>query len=268
MVNYVRKSGEGMSETAIQTINVSVAYGNHVALEGATVDIPKGTRTAILGPNGAGKSTLIKGVLGLEPIRSGSVCILGETEELKKVISQKVAYVPQLSTINWQFPATIYDIVMMGRFCHIIHPLKKPSKKDKEIVMEAIEKMKLTHLVNRSITELSGGERKRVFLARAIAQDAEIYLMDEPLASVDIQTEHIIMDLLKQFQREGKTSIVVHHDLNTVSQYFDFIVWVNKTVIASGPMEAVMTEQYYHKAYQSVFKQDIKFRMDQGNVGE
>lgn len=236
-------------KSALELTNVSVNYGSVSALEGVHLTIPQGSRTAIVGPNGAGKSTLMKSILGLETLRSGKISLLGKEENLAKLIQQKVAYIPQSSQVNWQFPATVFEIVLMGRFAHIKGILKRPSKLDKEIAQAALEKMNLQDLAHRQIDQLSGGQRQRVFIARALAQEAELYLMDEPLAGIDRLTETIIMDTLKEFQKEGKTSIVIHHDLTSLSTYFDYLVWVNRRVIASGSMESTLTTEHYQEAY-------------------
>ncbi len=235
-------------ESAIRVQDLTVRYGDILALSDVHLRIPKGSRCAIVGPNGAGKSTLFKAILGLEKSQ-GQREILGQTENLDKVIEQTIAYIPQAADVNWQFPATVYDIVMMGRFAKIKGWFKKPSEKDKAVVADALKTMALEDLENRQIDQLSGGQRQRVFIARALAQEAEIYLMDEPLAGVDIQTEKIIMDTLKQFQQEGKTSIVIHHDLHSLTTYFDHLVWVNKGLVAAGPIDQVLTTTNYQKAY-------------------
>lgn len=240
-----------MREFAVRTNNLEVHYNQVVVLEATTVAIPKGSRCAIVGPNGAGKSTLFKSLLGFEKARSGTVEILGQSENLSQVIATKVAYIPQSSQVNWQFPATVFDIVMMGRYPHIKNCLKRPSSKDKEIVFKSLEKMDLLNLQERQISELSGGQRQRVFIARALAQEAELYLMDEPLAGIDIKTEEMIMTILKEFQEHGKTSVVIHHDLTTLETYFDHLVWLNRGIVASGALSDVLTQENYQKTYQS-----------------
>ena len=240
-------------QLACKVTNLSVQYDNHVAaLTDVNLAIPTGVRAAIIGPNGAGKSTLFKSILGFEKAKTGSIELLGQTEQLNEVISKHIAYIPQLSTVNWQFPATVFDVALMGRYPHIHSWLKKPNKIDKELTEHALEKMKLIDLKDRHITELSGGQKQRVFIARALAQDASLYLMDEPLAGIDIQTEEIIMNTLKQFQQEGKTSIVIHHDLNTVPTYFDYVLFLNKTIIAEGLVTDVFTKENYQTTYQTV----------------
>ncbi|MGT2757342.1 metal ABC transporter ATP-binding protein [Streptococcus ovuberis] len=237
-----------METTALAVKDLSVTYGAITALDNITLEIPVGSRCAIVGPNGAGKSSLFKAVLGLEN-RQGSVSLLGQDQQLGSLIEQSVAYVPQANAVNWQFPARVYDIVMMGRFAKMKGWFKKTTPKDREVVEKSLETMALLDLQERQIDQLSGGQRQRVFIARALAQEAELYLMDEPLAGVDVKTEMIIMDTLKQFQKQGKTSIVVHHDLHTLETYFDYLVWINKFVVAAGPMGDVLTRENYQMAY-------------------
>lgn len=226
-----------------------MSYGAVAALEDVTVAIPAGTRTAILGPNGAGKSTFMKALLGLEKLQKGQIELLGQTGNLEKTITQQVAYIPQSSYVNWQFPATVFEIVLMGRYAHRKGLFKLPTKLDKELTERALERMNLQDLRHRQIEQLSGGQRQRVFIARALVQGADLYLMDEPLAGVDQLTETIIMDTLKEFQAEGKTSIVIHHDLTSVGRYFDHLVWLNRHVVASGAMAETLTTHYYQQTY-------------------
>lgn len=230
--------------------DLSVIYNNGVkALDLVNLEIPKGKRVAILGPNGAGKSTLVKSILQLEKYQTGTITLLNETKNIQSLIKTKVAYIPQKNTINTQFPTTVLDVVTMGRYAYISNWLKKPSKYDKHLALNALEKMELSHLKNRHITELSGGQQQRVFIARALVQEAELFIMDEPLAGVDIKTEEIIMQTLKEFQQDNKTSIVIHHDLHTVKNYFDYVVWLNKTILNYGEVEQSFTDEWYQKTY-------------------
>ena len=239
-------------ETAITIKGLSVSYQSTVALKDLNLIIPKGSRTAVVGPNGAGKSTLFRSILQLETLNEGNIAIFDEKgQELKRTMN-KIAYIPQTTQVNWQFPATVFDIVLMGRYPLISHWLKRPRQKDKEATLQALEKMDLLDLRKRQIDQLSGGQRQRVFLARAIAQEAELYLMDEPLAGVDIKTEQKIMDILCDFQAEGKTSVVIHHDIQSLATYFDYLVWLNKKVIAQGPIEQVLTRDNYQRTYHSL----------------
>lgn len=238
-----------LEKYVLEMQDVTVSYGEVSALEQVNLTIPRGGRVAIVGPNGAGKSTLMKAVLGLETLESGRIVLFGESDCSPVTIARRVAYIPQSSQVNWQFPATVFEIVLMGRFAHIKGLFKRPTAYDKELVEAALEKMNLQDLRHRQIDQLSGGQRQRVFIARALVQEADLYLMDEPLAGVDQLTEGIIMDTLKEFQQACKTSMVIHHDVTTLETYFDHLVWLNRHVIASGPMKEVLTSQHYQEAY-------------------
>lgn len=238
-----------LEKNVLDMQDVTVSYGEVSALEQVNLTIPQGRRVAIVGPNGAGKSTLMKAVLGLETLQSGRISLFGEAAMSPATIARRVAYIPQSSQVNWQFPATVFEIVLMGRFAHIKGLFKRPTAHDKQLVEAALEKMNLEDLRHRQIDQLSGGQRQRVFIARALVQEADLYLMDEPLAGVDQLTEGIIMDTLKEFQAAGKTSMVIHHDVTTLEAYFDHLVWLNRRVVASGPLEQVLTSQHYQAAY-------------------
>lgn len=234
-----------MSEYAISTKNLSVAYNDKPVIWKLNIDVEKGSRTAIVGPNGAGKSTLIKAVMQLIKPVSGKSYIAGSTH---KSALKQVAYVPQKGEVNWDFPATVFDVVLMGRYVHK-GLFKRPDKKDKVLALAALETMKMTQFKDRQISELSGGQRQRVFLARAIAHDASIYIMDEPLQGIDITTEKLIISTMKKLQAEGKTFLVVHHNLTTVPDYFNRVIILNKEIIADGPVEEVWTEENINAAY-------------------
>ncbi|HBV24151.1 MAG TPA: peptide transporter [Jeotgalicoccus sp.] len=234
-----------MSEYAVSTKNLSVAYSDKPVIWKLNINVEKGSRTAIVGPNGAGKSTLIKAVMKLIKPVSGASFIDGSTH---KSALKKVAYVPQKGEVNWDFPATVFDVVLMGRYVHK-GLFKRPDKKDKDIAAAALETMKMTQYKDRQISELSGGQRQRVFLARAIAHNASIYIMDEPLQGIDITTEKLIISTMKKLQAEGKTFLVVHHNLNTVPDYFNRVIILNKEIIASGPVEEVWTKENINAAY-------------------
>lgn len=233
-----------MSQPLIQVRDLTMAYHDKPVIWDVDLDIPQGSRTAIIGPNGAGKSTLLKGILGLESLLAGEVLIKSKNA---KELLKDIAYIPQTSSVNWNFPTTVEDVVLMGRYVHLGW-LKRPSKYDREIADAALEEIGLYEFKHRQIAQLSGGQRQRTFIARAIAQQADIYMMDEPLAGVDKRTEAIIIDFLERSQSEGKTSIVVHHDLNTLSSYFDYLVILNKELIASGPLDQVFTKQNLEEA--------------------
>lgn len=233
-----------MDDIIIKVEDLSIAYDDKPVLWDNDIDIVKNSRTAIIGPNGAGKSTLIKGILGLKKKLSGKVSIMGkDIGEVKK----EIAYIPQSSSVNWDFPTTVIDVVLMGRYVHLGW-IKRPAKSDLKLAEKALEKIGMLEFKDRQISQLSGGQKQRVFIARAIAQDATIYFMDEPLAGVDNKTENVIIDFLKEAQKKGKTSVVVHHDLNTVKDYFDHIVILNKRVVAQGKVEDVFNRENLKKA--------------------
>ena len=220
----------------IHVEDMTVAYQHQPVLWDCDVSIPKGAIAAIVGPNGAGKSTLLKGMLGLLPVISGSVLIDGNPFKKEK---HRVAYIPQTSSVNWSFPTTVLDVVLMGRYIHLGW-ISRPKNKDKEMALSAIERMGLLEYKDRQISQLSGGQKQRVFIARAIAQNADIYFMDEPLAGVDKVTEGIIFSFLKECQKEGKTSLIVHHDLKTLREHFNYIVLLHRRIIAEGPMDEIL----------------------------
>lgn len=239
-----------MEEYAIKIENMTVAYDAEPVLWNINVGFEKGRMTAIIGPNGAGKSTLIKSALGLEKRISGEVLfsVAGERYRPYNEIKTEVAYVPQNSSVYWDFPTTVIDVVLMGRYGRLGW-FKRPKQEDKEIAEEMLEKVGMSTFKNRQISQLSGGQRQRVFLARALCQQAEIYVLDEPLAGVDIKTEAIIIELLQELVREGKSVIVVHHDLDTVEDYFDDVVFLNQEVVEHGPVAEVFTDENIEKTY-------------------
>lgn len=225
--------------------DLTIAYNDKPVLWDCNAKIVDNSRTAIIGPNGAGKSTLLKGILGLQKRISGKISIMGESVHKVK---KEIAYIPQASSVNWDFPTTVIDVVLMGRYVHLGW-VKRPTKEDKEIAKSALEKIGMYEYKDRQISQLSGGQRQRVFIARAIAQDAHIYFMDEPLAGVDKVTEKVIIDFLKETQSKGRTSIVVHHDLNTIEEYFDHIIILNKKIVAQGRVEDVFTKENVNSVY-------------------
>lgn len=233
-----------MENIIVKVEDLTIAYHDKPVLWDNDVNIVKNSITAIIGPNGAGKSTLIKGILGLQKKLSGEVKIMGEP---LKNVKKQINYIPQASAVNWDFPTTVRDVVLMGRYVHLGW-IKRPTKKDIEIADKAIERIGMSEFRDRQISQLSGGQRQRVFIARAIAQDAEIYFMDEPLAGVDKVTEKVIIDFWKEEQKKGKTIIVVHHDLSTIKEYFDHIVIMNKIVVAEGKVSDVFTKENLEKA--------------------
>lgn len=231
----------------IKVEDMTVAYTAKPVLWDVDLDIPRAILMAIVGPNGAGKSTLIKAMLDLIKPVSGSVLFNGKSyKENRKYIG----YVPQSESVDWDFPANVLDVVLMGRYGELGW-FKRPGKKDKELAINALERVGMEGLSNRQISQLSGGQKQRIFLARALVQDADIYFMDEPFKGVDAKTEVAIVKLLKELRDRGKTLIVVHHDLQTVKEYFDWVVLLNRQIIKAGPVEEVFTDENLNKTYRS-----------------
>lgn len=223
---------------AIEIRNLTVAYGENIALENLNLDIEAGSLMALVGPNGAGKSTLIKTILKFLKQITGEIKINGKT----------LAYVPQRNSVDWDFPTTLFDVVEMGCYGRV-GLFKRVSKEEKQKVLKAIEQVGMLDFKDRQISELSGGQQQRAFIARALVQEADIYLMDEPFQGVDSTTEKSIVDILKKLKSEGKTLIVVHHDLQTVPTYFETVTFINKSVIASGKVKEVFIQENIDMAY-------------------
>lgn len=231
----------------IKVEDMTVAYQIKPVLWDIDLSVPKGVLMAIVGPNGAGKSTLIKAMLDLIKPISGSVLF----NNLPYASQRKhIGYVPQRGSVDWDFPTTVLDVVLMGRYGHIGW-FKRPNSKDKSLAIDALKKVGIEDFASRQISQLSGGQQQRVFLARALVQDADLYFMDEPFQGVDAKTERAIIDLLKEMRANGKTVVVVHHDLQTVPEYFDWVTLLNTQIIASGPVSEVFTEENLKKAYRS-----------------
>lgn len=223
---------------AIEIRNLTVAYGENIALENLNLDVEAGSLMALVGPNGAGKSTLIKTILKFLKQITGEIKINGKT----------LAYVPQRNSVDWDFPTTLFDVVEMGCYGRV-GLFKRVNKEEKQKVLKAIEQVGMLDFKDRQISELSGGQQQRAFIARALVQEADIYLMDEPFQGVDSTTEKSIVDILKKLKLEGKTLIVVHHDLQTVPTYFETVTFINKSVIASGKVKEVFTQENIDMAY-------------------
>ena len=223
---------------AIEIRNLTVAYGENIALENLNLDVETGSLMALVGPNGAGKSTLIKTILKFLKQITGEIKINGKT----------LAYVPQRNSVDWDFPTTLFDVVEMGCYGRV-GLFKRVNKEEKQKVLKAIEQVGMLDFKDRQISELSGGQQQRAFIARALVQEADIYLMDEPFQGVDSTTEKSIVDILKKLKSEGKTLIVVHHDLQTVPTYFETVTFINKNVIASGKIKEVFTQENIDMAY-------------------
>ncbi|MBU2913068.1 metal ABC transporter ATP-binding protein [Reichenbachiella agariperforans] len=229
----------------LEVHDLTVTYSRKPVLWGVDMTLPKGSLVGVIGPNGAGKSTLIKAIMGLIPLSSGWVELFGSPlDDVRK----KVSYVPQKESVDWDFPASVRDVVVMGRYAKV-GLFKRPRKADYEAADYAIAQVKMTEFANRQISQLSGGQQQRVFLARALAQNADLYFMDEPFAGVDAATEKAIIGILKQMSAQGKTVIVVHHDLQTVTKYFDWVVQLNTRLVASGPVEEVFTQELLQETY-------------------
>lgn len=229
----------------IELHNVSVAYQQRPVLWNIDYTLPSGKLTGVIGPNGSGKTTMLKSMMQLVPLTSGYIKIFGK--DLQEV-REKVSYVPQRGSVDWDFPASVMDVVLMGR-ARPGNLFQRYSAADKEIAMECIHKVKLENFIKRQISQLSGGQQQRVFLARALAQQAEIYLMDEPFVGVDTSTEQAILDILNEMKKQGKSILVVHHDLQTVRQYFDWVILLNTRLVASGPTEEVFQSQLINETY-------------------
>lgn len=238
-----------MTTTATNPIisakGVSVSYDQKRVLANIYLDIEAGNIYGVVGPNGAGKSTLFKALLGLIETDSGTVLVKGkDIAESRKT----VVYVPQKNDVDWSFPATVFDIVMMGRYPHK-RLFQRINASDKQKVVEALQEVGIEHLRDRQIGELSGGQQQRVFLARALCQEADVFFLDEPFVGVDMTTEEKIMQILKRLAKEGKTLLVVHHDLSTVTEYFDKVILLNQRLIAYGDVETTFTDENITKAY-------------------
>lgn len=226
---------------AIEIKNLTVAYGENIALEDLNLNIEVGSLMALVGPNGAGKSTLIKTILKFLKQITGEI----------KINAKTLAYVPQRNSVDWDFPTTLFDVVEMGCYGRV-GLFKRVRKEEKQKVLKAIEQVGMLEFKDRQISELSGGQQQRAFIARALVQEADIYLMDEPFQGVDSTTEKSIVEILKQLKAEGKTIIVVHHDLQTVPAYFESVALINKAVIVSGKVSEVFTSENIDVTYRKI----------------
>ncbi|USB31906.1 metal ABC transporter ATP-binding protein [Paenibacillus sp. YPG26] len=234
-----------MKESPLIIQNLSVAYQKKPVLRDISFEVPEGQLIGIIGPNGAGKSTLIKAALGLLPRLSGEVLIYGKPYSQQR---HQTGYVPQRESIDWDFPTSALDVVMMGRYGHLGW-FKRPGREERRIAMECLAKVGMTEYADRQISQLSGGQQQRIFLARALAQEANLYFMDEPFVGVDAATEKAIITLLNELKQQRKTVLVVHHDLNTVKEYFDWVVLLNVNLVAAGPVEETFTADLLQRTY-------------------
>ncbi|CAN5250839.1 metal ABC transporter ATP-binding protein [soil metagenome] len=229
----------------IEVHDLTVSYDKKPVLWNVDFTIPGGALVGIIGPNGAGKSTLIKAIMGLLPLSSGYAHLFGE--KLNDV-RKRISYVPQRESVDWDFPACVMDIALMGRYGQR-GLFKRITPEDRSIARQALEQVHMLEFANRQIGQLSGGQQQRVFLARALAQQADLYFMDEPFAGVDAATEGAIIELLKELKAQGKTILVVHHDLQSASEYFDWILLLNTRLVASGPAAEILTPTLLQETY-------------------
>lgn len=225
--------------------NLTISYNKKPAIKGVNLNIDSGSVIGIIGPNGAGKSTLLKGILGLLPFDTGEVRIFGKKiEESRK----RISYIPQREQFDWDFPINVENVVMMGRYAHL-PVVGFPKHGDKAIVAGVLKKVEMDKYSTRQIRQLSGGQQQRVFLARALAQESDVYFLDEPFVGVDAKTEKAIFSLMKELKEAGKTILVIHHDLGKVLEYFDKLIMVNQTLIAYGDAKEVFTSEIINKTY-------------------
>jgi manganese/zinc/iron transport system ATP- binding protein len=236
---------EHSSDSPLSIHSLSVAYDSKPVLWDVEFDCPSGALVAICGPNGAGKTTFIKSVLNLIPKLRGTVEFWGKSLDESRL---RISYVPQKESVDWDFPVSVLDVVCMGLYSKI-GLFKKVKKHHREKALECLKDVDLLEFADRQISQLSGGQQQRTFLARALAQDADLYLMDEPFAGVDAASERTIVQVLKKLKEQGATIIVVHHDLTTVEEYFDHVILINNRVIASGTVEQAFTQKNLKETY-------------------
>lgn len=229
----------------VEVHDLTVSYDRKPVLWGVDLTLPAGSLVGVIGPNGAGKSTLIKAIMNLLPASSGFVRIFDDNI---KNVRKRISYVPQRESVDWDFPASVFDVVLMGRYSNM-GLFKRPRKADKDAALQALQKVGMEKFADRQISQLSGGQQQRVFLARALAQNADIYFMDEPFAGVDVATESAIIELLRTMRAQGKTVVVVHHDLQSANEYFDWVVLLNMRLVASGPTDQVLTQELLEQTY-------------------
>ena len=233
------------AQLALSVDDLTVAYDEQPAIWDIDLSVPEGVLMGVVGPNGAGKSTLIKAVLNLIPRAAGTVTFYGQPYERARSL---VGYVPQRGSVDWDFPTSVLDVVTMGLYGKLGW-FRRPGKRERASALYALEQVGLADFADRQISQLSGGQQQRTFLARALVQDAQIYFMDEPFAAVDAVTENAIVGILRELNKGGKTVVVVHHDLQTVAQYFDWVTLLNVEVIASGPTAAAFTPENLRRTY-------------------
>jgi manganese/zinc/iron transport system ATP- binding protein len=239
------RMNEEMITPALEVHDLTVAFDRKPVLWNIDLKLPEGKLVGIIGPNGAGKSTLIKAVMGLLPLSSGYVKLFDQPiDDVRK----RISYVPQRESVDWDFPASVLDVVLMGRYGKL-GLFRRPRKADYDVALDCLKKVGMEAYINRQISQLSGGQQQRTFLARALAQQADIYFMDEPFAGVDAATEKAIISLLRTMTEAKKTVIVVHHDLQSVTQYFDWVLMLNTRLVACGPTATTFTQQNLQETY-------------------
>jgi len=230
---------------AVEATSLTVAYRERPVLWNVDITVPQGILMGVVGPNGAGKTTFIRTVLGLVRPLAGRIRILGTSYEDSRRL---VAYVPQRGSVDWEFPTSVLDVTTMGRY-GALGWVRRPGRRERAQALEALDRVGMAHLAERQISQLSGGQQQRVFLARALVQDAQLYFMDEPFQGVDATTERAIVALLRELRATGKTVIAVHHDLQTVTEYFDWVTLLNVGLVASGPVAKAFTEENLRRTY-------------------
>ncbi len=229
---------------AIRVFDLTVAYSDKPVLWDIDLDVPRGAAMAIVGPNGAGKSTLLKAILGLVKPAAGNIA----TGDHSGPKSSRLAYVPQRDTVDWNFPINVLEVVLMGRYGHLGW-LRRPGRRDRDLALEALAAVEMDAFAQRHIADLSGGQQQRVFLARALVQDADLFILDEPFQGIDAVSERAIAALFRSIQGRGGTVLAVHHDLATVREYFDHVLVLNVSVIAAGRIESAFTNEHLAHAY-------------------
>jgi manganese/zinc/iron transport system ATP- binding protein len=234
-----------MTAPLLDIHDLTVAYHRKPVLWDVDLSLDGAGLVGVIGPNGAGKSTLIKAVLGLVPITSGEVRLFGQPVD---AVRGRVGYVPQRETVDWDFPVNVLDVVLMGTYGRLGW-FRRPGRAERQWAEQCLSEVGLSEFAQRQIGQLSGGQQQRTFLARALAQRADVYFMDEPMAGVDAATEQVIFDLLRRLREEGKTVVVVHHDLRTVPEYFDSVVLLNLRLVASGPTATTFTPDNLRRTY-------------------
>jgi manganese/zinc/iron transport system ATP- binding protein len=242
----MNEKNQGSSPSSVLDVNqLTVNYNKTAVLWDISLSIPRGVLVGIIGPNGAGKTTLIKAALGLVKPVSGKVEFFGQP---LKNVRQRIAYVPQRESVDWDFPVTVRDLVVMGCYGRL-GVFRRPRAADWSAADHYLNLVGMTNYADRQISQLSGGQQQRVFLARALLQEADVYFMDEPFTGVDLATEVVIVQLLQQLRNKGKTLFIVHHDLNTVENYFDWVIFLNTRLITYGPTNQFFTHDYLHATY-------------------